>query len=346
MKYLVRSGGLTGFAELVEAYGHSPLELMQRACITASALHSPDLYLPYPAFARLMTLAAQQCRAVDFGAQLGSRQGLEVVGALGTQLCLQACVGDALDLINRYVSFHAQGVSVDVEIGAHAVTLRLRLAFSDQVDCTQLMALSVALLVRCVGQLHGTSLRPLQVELALSAPNRSAAWRDAFDCMPSFDADCSRVLYPAELIALPVRITDDLRERMNVQWRSRNRDGAGGPSLAQQVERAIIALVPSGDCDLEAIAGLVGLQPRTLQLRLQAESLTFSELLRRARLRLACEHLARSDIDVTSLAMNLGFGSLAVFSRAFRIWTGSPPTVWRRKHATAGETMETFPIWP
>jgi len=45
---------------------------------------------------------------------------------------------------------------------------------------------------------------------------------------------------------------------------------------------------------------------------------------------LACTHLAESDIDLTRLALDLGYAELAVFSRAFKEWTGLPPSRWRQ----------------
>jgi AraC-like DNA-binding protein len=332
MKYLVRSGALIGFSELVELYGQSPLKLLDDAGIPPATLRDPESYLSYPALARLLTLAAKGCEAPDFGARLGSRQGLEAVGALGTLLCLQGQVGDAVSLINRHIGFHARGVSVDVQARDERVALEIRLAFGDQLDCAQLMALSVALLVRSVSQLHGTALRPLSVALSIPSPPDPRGWRSHFGCMPEFAAPISRVQYPAESLTLPVRISNSLRQRLSAQWRGQNAQSPATATLVHQVERAIIALLPTGDCDLANVAKLVELSPRVLQLRLQRESLSFGELMRRTRERLAREHLARSDTDLTSLAMNLGFCELAVFSRAFKLWTGLSPREWRRRN--------------
>ncbi len=330
MKYIVRCGALTGFSELVELYGKSPSDLLEEVKIPVAALKDPELYLPYPALARLITLAAVRCNAPDFGARLGSRQGLEVVGALGTLLCLQNKVGDALTLINRHVGFHARGASVEVLQELNTVSLELRISFSDQVDCDQLIALSMALLVRSVAQLHGTPLRPLKVDLAVSQPADLQGWRSAYGSMPKFHMPVSRVQYPLQILSLPIRIPEIFRQRLNAQWRG-GWQNKMPVSLPQQVERAIVALLPTGDCSLSRVASLVELTPRILQLRLQQEDLSYGELLRKAREKLAFEHLTRSDIDLTSLAMNLGFGELAIFSRTFKSWTGLSPRNWRKR---------------
>lgn len=332
MKFLVRSGALIGFPELVESYGQHPGDLLEAVGIPLAALQDPELYLSYPAVARLFALAAARCRAPVFGARLGSRQGLEAVGALGPLLCLQTQVGEALTLINRHVGFHARGVGIELTRNGHQVTLEMRLAFSNQLDCAQLMSLSMALLMRSIAQLHGTALRADWVDLSVPTPADLSGWRSAFGDLPRFGQPACRVQYPESLLALPIRVPDSLRQHLNAQWRGRTGSTAG-PSLAQEVDRAIVALLPTGDCCLEHVARLVDLQPRVLQLRLARESSSFGQLLRQARQRLARQHLAHGETDLTTLALNLGFGDLAVFSRAFRAWTGLSPRAWRRTQA-------------
>ncbi|WP_293387090.1 AraC family transcriptional regulator [Nevskia sp.] len=329
MKYLVRSGGLQGFPELVEELGQRPLDLLEEVGLAPGVLRDPDLYIPYPALADLLTLAARRCRAPDFGVRLGSRQGLEVVGALGNWLCLQARVGDALTLLQKNLGFHARGIEVDVDAGRQRISLAMRLAFAQQTDCAQLLALSMALLARSISQLHGTGLKPDRVELDLPAPHDPRSWSRAFAVTPTFGASSNQLFYPASLFELPVHIDTAVRERLSAQWRGGWRQAP--LSLERQVERAIVALLPTGDCSLERVAHLVELKPRTLQAQLQRQQLGFGLLLRQARERLACEHLDGSDIGLTSLAMNLGFGDLAVFSRTFKSWTGLSPRAWRRR---------------
>lgn len=331
MKYLVRSGSLSSFPELVEELGQKPLALLDQVDLPIRVLQEPDLYMPYQKLAELLTLAAQRCRAPDFGVRLGSRQGLDAVGALGTWLCLQPSIGDALALIQKNVGFHARGVDVSVSVDGDQISLTMSLAIAKQTDCFQLLALSMALLASSLAQLHGTNLKPTRIEFALPVPRDTRSWQHAFGIKPVFDTTKNRLIYPASLLDLPVHIDTVVRERLSTQWRG---DQLQAPvALERQVERAIVALLPTGDCSLERVAHLVDLQPRTLQAQLQRDQLSFGILLRQAREKLAREHLAHSDIDLTTLAMNLGFGELAVFSRAFKSWTGVSPRTWRSRES-------------
>jgi AraC-like DNA-binding protein len=92
----------------------------------------------------------------------------------------------------------------------------------------------------------------------------------------------------------------------------------------------VLALLPTGKCRLYEVAELIELSPRVLQKRLHKQGLRFSQILTQARLEMAKQHLQYSDINLTELTLNLGFEEPAVFSRAFKLWTGSSPRQWRQ----------------
>ena len=48
------------------------------------------------------------------------------------------------------------------------------------------------------------------------------------------------------------------------------------------------------------------------------------------------ELLARTDIAVSDVAAALGYATPSAFVRAFRRWTGSSPSAWRKAHRTEG----------
>jgi AraC-like DNA-binding protein len=46
---------------------------------------------------------------------------------------------------------------------------------------------------------------------------------------------------------------------------------------------------------------------------------------------LAIELLATTGLTVAEVARRLGYSEVAAFSRAFRFWTGAPPSTYRRR---------------
>lgn len=330
MRYIARSGGLLGYAELVRRHGHDPQTLLNDVGLPVAALQNPDLYLSYPRLAALYEHTAQALDEPAFGLLLGRQQGLEVGGALGAWLCQQRTIGDALLGLQRNLGFHARGIQMHSEISQDAIRLDLQLAFADEVNCQQLMMLSLTLVERAMTDLQPAHPLPQAVHIGIPRPASTliSACEAFFRCPVHFGGRDYSLSYPLALLAQPVAVTARLQARLQQHWRD---DWQLAPvSVSMQVDRSISALLPTGECSLETVARLVGLHPRTLQTRLQAEHTHYDARLRAVRHELACTHLAESDIDLTRLALDLGYAELAVFSRAFKGWTGLPPSRWRQ----------------
>jgi AraC-like DNA-binding protein len=65
---------------------------------------------------------------------------------------------------------------------------------------------------------------------------------------------------------------------------------------------------------------------RTLNRKLQQEGISFRRLFDKYRLELSLTMLNRTDFSITYVAHELGFSDSSAFSRAFKKWTGHPPT--------------------
>lgn len=81
---------------------------------------------------------------------------------------------------------------------------------------------------------------------------------------------------------------------------------------------------------IEQVAGELGMHPRTLQRRLQAEQIGFSELQSELRLKLAKAWLADASIDIETISERLGFSDRRSFTRAFTRWMGRTPSTYRQ----------------
>ena len=69
---------------------------------------------------------------------------------------------------------------------------------------------------------------------------------------------------------------------------------------------------------------------RTLRRRLADEGSTLQALVAEARLVVARQLLESTHMPVGEIAASLHYGDITAFTRAFRGWTGMPPSAWRR----------------
>ena len=99
-------------------------------------------------------------------------------------------------------------------------------------------------------------------------------------------------------------------------------------SNCRKVEQMIRQLLPTGDCTLGFIASTLAVTPRTLQVHLEAQQTSFRQLLEKVRREIATYHLRRGDMQLTQLALVLGYSELSAFSRSFKGWYGVSPRQW------------------
>ncbi|WP_231635969.1 helix-turn-helix transcriptional regulator [Novosphingobium sp. ST904] len=104
---------------------------------------------------------------------------------------------------------------------------------------------------------------------------------------------------------------------------------AHSPSIVDKVNSYIRGSLASGACSIERCAEKTGMSVRTLQSRLSAESVRFSELVEKQRESLARAHLSDRRLSLDEIADRLGYGEQTSFGRAFKRWTGMTPQQFR-----------------
>ena len=99
--------------------------------------------------------------------------------------------------------------------------------------------------------------------------------------------------------------------------------------LLEEVEVAICEEILMGNARIEDVARRLAVTPRTLHRRLCAEQTTFRKLKENLLQTRAEELISDHGLSLKEATYLLGYSEPANFSRAFRRWTGSAPSVWR-----------------
>lgn len=92
-----------------------------------------------------------------------------------------------------------------------------------------------------------------------------------------------------------------------------------------RVREQISILLPS-EPTIMAVAEALGMTVRTLQRRLAANNLSYRHVLDDLRRKKAEAELISRAFSVAEIAQRLGYSDPSHFARAFRRWTGCPPS--------------------
>ncbi len=326
--YFVRAAALDGFSDLAWSKGLDPRQLLMEVGLRPAALSDPDQYVSYPLVAKLLQYTAHRCGEYGFGVELARKQGLSTIGALAEYISMEKNLGEALRTMIKHLDYHAYGANLSVSNYRGRVELEVSLAFENQEDCSELLGLSLGLLCEGIRQLTSTETRPDYIGLRGEQISKIPSWLSRVEYRVGYRGNVAA--FPPAVLELPVSLNPELRERCHSQWLQRR---ALPRSYSALVERAVTSLLSTGELSLDLVSRIIGVHPRVLQEKLAAEGSSFSQCLQKVRYRVACQHLGRKDMTTTELALMLGYGDLAAFSRAFKIWSGQSPRQWRKEYS-------------
>jgi AraC-like DNA-binding protein len=309
-----------------------PRAVLAAAGVAPALLSDPENRMPFRDVGRLLDEAVAATGCAHLGVLVGLRGGLGSLGLVGRLMATAPTVRDAvLDLCVNQVRFIEGAVTYftvqgGIGLWGYAVQAPPLRGIAAILDA------AVGIGVRVIGELCG--LRPEQARLAHAAPGDRNAFRTALGVPCVFDAEQTCLVLPPEILAAPVRGADPaLRRRLQRQvadyWARTQ------PPIAEQARRALAAHVTAGTPTLEALAVALGLTPRTLNRRLQAEGTSFRAVRDQTRHDVACQLLRTTRMPVTEIGMALGYATPPGFVRAFRRSAGLAPSGWRRARVPA-----------
>jgi AraC-like DNA-binding protein len=329
---LVRARALTGFAELVNELGGDADGLLREVGLTAQMLIRPEATISMSGAVNLLENAASQLATPDFGLLLAQRQDYSALGPIAMVARRADTVGNALIAIARNLPYHVARTSLRMEAGPAEELIWLRYELPPEICGAhrQSVEMCCLLLIQTLRMLRGDIGADWQVVFAHPAGVPLSRYREFFECEVVCQQSGNGVIVPKALLEQVldsgnphVRVAV---ERFVAQLIRRN-----PLDLVQQIEELIARQLANGDCSLAGIAQQLAMNERTLQRRLEAQKICFSDILDRVRQSQAREFLAQSSLPLSEVAILLGYSEQRSLSRACLRWFGTTPAALRKE---------------
>ncbi|HEX5008201.1 MAG TPA: helix-turn-helix transcriptional regulator, partial [Hyphomonadaceae bacterium] len=106
---------------------------------------------------------------------------------------------------------------------------------------------------------------------------------------------------------------------------------ASDRTFSTRVAGVARSLLRGKECTPEQAAAVLGIHPRTLQRRLQAEGTSFEKIKDDVRRKIAESLLAQPKVSLSQIALMLDYADLSTFSRTCRRWFHEAPSTVRRR---------------
>jgi len=319
-------GLLSVLPELLAEMGQRSAPVLADAGVDPLVLRDPDNAISFFAAGRLMASAASASGCPHIGLLLGQRAAQSHPSQIRRLMRNAANFGLAIrDLCAnqpRFVRGAVTYLSVrqDIAVWGYSIFAPGIVGIEHLIDSG--MAVGFGMMRELSGQ------DPTDVLMRRPTPVDVGPYRRLFGMTPRFNAEQSCFVFPRDLLSIPVPGADPVLRRILEKsvadfWALRQ------PTFTELVERTLHADIMFGPVGIDSVAGTLGLHPRTLKRRLQAENQTFRSLVAKVRFEMASERIRATQMPITDIAFSLGYSDPSAFTNAFRRWAGRPPSEMR-----------------
>jgi AraC-like DNA-binding protein len=329
----VSVGWIHPFIEILEEVGISSDPILEQADLPSLTIDDGTVLVPTASVYKFVALAARAAAMEDLGLRAGQRFDIEPLlpspewawTRPGVYRSIESFIRVALDSSSR----------VDMWIESHddpeptTEFFYLGTFGPDHPAFVVVEQFMVALMVRWARYGAGESWNPRQVNFrAASVPDTSV--RDlAEDALVRSRQPVTSIVFSRQRFMGPVSA---LPAKGSIIWR-RHKSSLGRldriEDLAGSLRVVMPAYLPDGSPTIDKAARIAGTSVRTLQRRLNQQEVTYSGLIDDLRHDLAIYLLSNSQKTAATISRELGYRDPAIFTRAFRRWTGQTPSQYR-----------------
>ncbi|KPJ90003.1 MAG: hypothetical protein AMJ53_15125 [Gammaproteobacteria bacterium SG8_11] len=327
---IVRIGTVAAIPKILNQLGYDPIPLLAEVGLEPSLFDDPDNVIPYALRSRLIQLCVNKTQCQHFGFLIGQHAGLSSFGLVGFLVQQAPNVATALQSMVRYAHLHVRGGVVYMEEADDTVLLGYSIYQPNVQAREHIEDGALAIAFNIMHGLCGPQWRALEVHFAHRRPADIRPFQQFFKAPLIFDAERNGVLFSSKWLPQSVPGAEPELRRL-LQKYVDDLEIHYSDDFVEQVRRVLHSALLTQQATADRIAALFSIHPRTLNRRLKACGTNFHELTDQGRFEIARQWLESSAMELSQIAAALGYADASAFTRAFRRWSGTTPSLWRER---------------
>jgi AraC-like DNA-binding protein len=311
--------------EQLRGYGIDPEPLFREEGINPEMLFDAGARVPLERYQRLDVKAAELSGDPDFGLKGAEYSRPAQLGALGFAWLASSSLRTAFQRLSRYARVIQEKLTIElsedteffyVRIDAHLPLLCKRIRENGQ----------LAALVKFSRVIAGKDFNPAKIYLKQSEPDDTGYYYELFRAPLEFGARETTFVIRLEDVDRRLTGSNDQLAKLNEHIVVKYLAHSQKQDMVNRVKAAIIDGLANGMVTENSIADEMHTTPRNMHRKLQKQDTSFKQLLTEVRKELAQQYIQDRSKTLTEISFMLGFSEVSSFSRAFKGWTGKPPS--------------------
>ena len=339
----VRIATLTTLPVVLKKLGYDPAALLAEVGFEISLFDNPDNLISYARRSRLIKHCVIKTQCQHFGHLIGRHTGISSFGLLGLLTQQSPNVSTALHSLVRFAHLHVRGAVIYLEKKDNIAFLGYSIIQTGIEAREQIEDGAVTIAFNILRELCGPTWKPLNVLFAHRIPKDVRPFRQFFKTPLSFDAERNGILFPATWLQQPV-MSADSKQHSLLQKQVDQLEHQYSHDFAEQVRRVLHPALLTQQASADNIAALFSIHQRTMHRRLNACGTSFQKIADESRFEIAGQLLENSSMKISQIAETLDYADASAFTRAFRRWSETTPSLWRERYQEANaDPVESFP---
>lgn len=324
---------MVGFAR---EHGVPAARMLQGSGLNEKQLANPDEQIDaHTELAVIRNLVRELGARPDLGLEVGRRYRITTFGIFGFACVSSPTLGEAISLALRYLELSFTFCIPAARWRPGEFMARIH---DERVPADVrrfLVERDVTAMFQMLSDLMGHRVELLRADFDFEPPPDLRLYTEIYGLTPNFEAEHNVFTMDPAILEQPLPQANEhtwamcLAQCTELVSRRRARTG-----IAAEV-RAL--LVPRGGLDgfavppgIDSVARDLNMGTRTLRRHLDAAGTSYRQLLDEVRRALAEEMLTATPLSVSDVAIRLGYAEASTFIHAFKRWTGTTPSAYRR----------------
>ncbi|MFE2993832.1 AraC family transcriptional regulator [Nocardia sp. NPDC059246] len=324
---------MVGFAR---EHGVPAARMLQGSGLNEKQLANPDEQIDaHTELAVIRNLVRELGARPDLGLEVGRRYRITTFGIFGFACVSSPTLGEAISLALRYLELSFTFCIPAARWRPGEFVARIH---DERVPADVrrfLVERDVTAMFQMLSDLMGHRVELLRADFDFEPPPDLRLYTEIYGLTPNFEAEHNVFSMDPAILEQPLPQANEhtwamcLAQCTELVSRRRARTG-----IAAEVREL---LVPRGGLDgfavppgIDSVARDLNMSTRTLRRHLDAAGTSYRQLLDEVRRALAEEMLTATPLSVSDVAIRLGYAEASTFIHAFKRWTGTTPSAYRR----------------
>jgi len=310
--------------------GISQDALLENTEIDPAAFSDPKALLTYQQVIILTNNTLRLSNEPTLGIELGKAININQFGMLGYAILSCANVRQALNLGLKYHVLIDPAFNFEVVEQGEITSVRLTSHIPIETIYNFLCDVFIANFISLARFLTGLNILPRAININRPKPDFSDRYEQFFEgCLINWDQPRTEIVFDSSIMDAPTTLADEATAKMaesqcaDILSRMGPREG-----IVVKVRRILLSH-PGHFPPIETVASHLATSTRTLSRSLQEVSTSYQKILDEVRKEMAIEYLNTSSLPIEEIAALIGYNDPSNFRKAFKRWTGNPPSYYR-----------------